>query len=114
MTKPSTISQCMLNAAAMMETDANQYTAPQELSKEQRKSIAACNQGQAELLRRSADMADELVHALASAERTYAALERNIDLLHEALRVKGLPSSWLGTELAKAVKVRAALAKVEQ
>lgn len=72
-TKPSTISQCMLNAAAMMEVDADYYQTPpdklEHLTREKRKSIAACNRGQAKLLRKSAEIADRALVALLDAQR---------------------------------------------
>lgn len=56
----------------------------------------------------------ELQEALKVAERTYAALERNQDILTEALRAKGLPDSWLHVEIAKASRIRSALYQREK
>jgi len=54
---------------------------------------------------------ERMREALKAAELTYQALERNYKILEDALRAKGLPSSWLGIEIAKAAKIRAALVR---
>ena len=53
----------------------------------------------------------ELVEALTAAELTYQALDRNREPIIVALAKLGLPTAWFAAEIAKAVKVRAAIAK---
>ena len=56
----------------------------------------------------------ELLSALTAADLTYQALARNHDLLTAALIRAGLPTSWLDAEIAKAVRIRAAIAKARR
>ena len=53
----------------------------------------------------------ELLAALEAARLTYEALDRNREPIMVALSKMGLPTSWLGQEIMKAGRVRAAIAK---
>jgi non-ribosomal peptide synthetase component F len=66
----------------------------------------------AQLIVRAVNHQDDLVATLKKAELTYAALERNADLIVGALQSKGYPSSWFLVELNKAKAVRLTISKV--